>query len=385
LIDRRSLEAMQDTLQQLQSAGAAITGGERVTVGDNAEEAFYVRPALVEAAEQGLTGPEQSLWLERLEREHGNLRAALAWTQSSPEIDVGLRMAAALQRFWWWHGHWSEGRRWLERLLAMVENNTSAVAPKVHAGALRALASLSFFQAQSEADLTRASVLAEQALALYRAIHDLEGVARTLTVVANVASEQGDLSRAEVLYTEALALVRDLGNRSGIASVLTNLAHLAVERKDFARASALYEESETLFRILADTEGRAHAVEALAELDYLQSDFTQATQRYAHSLAIAGSLGDRWMSPICVAGLGLVARSTGRRSHATRLLGAAAGMWTALGVEVNLRPPMVAEYHAALAALRAELGDEAFTAAWTEGENMTLEQAIAYATSTATP
>src|SRR5439155_7571246 len=90
--------------------------------------------ALAEEADPRMRGAEQASWLERLEREHDNLRAALGWTRSSGDAETDLRLNAALWEFFLWHGHLSEGQRWLEAALARRD----AVSVGVRARALNA-------------------------------------------------------------------------------------------------------------------------------------------------------------------------------------------------------------------------------------------------------
>ena len=87
---------------------------------------------LAEDANPELRGPDQLEWLERLEAEHDNMRAALSWAAERKEVEVALRMGGALWWFWWMRGHNSEGRRWLEEALAMDGRGS----PEVRAMAL---------------------------------------------------------------------------------------------------------------------------------------------------------------------------------------------------------------------------------------------------------
>src|SRR5215207_1839591 len=113
---------------------------------------------LAEEAEPRLRGPEDVEWLERLEEEHDNLRAALAWALEREEVELGLRLAGALWMFWEAHGHYSEGRRWLEKALEK-EGRTSAAA---RAKALEAMCSM----ALDQWDLDRGEGAAQEGIAL---------------------------------------------------------------------------------------------------------------------------------------------------------------------------------------------------------------------------
>ena len=184
--------------------------------------------ALAEAAEPALTGPEQGVWLGRLETEHDNLRASLDWTLGSERGDTGLRLAGRLSLFWLIRGHFVEGRAWLERALARSGKELSPERAKALLGAGNL--------ATRQGDLPSAIALHEAALTLHRELGDKRGVAATLDALGLVAQIQGNLTRAAGLLEESLALERGLGNRRGEAGSLHNLALLA-HRQGNLRAS----------------------------------------------------------------------------------------------------------------------------------------------------
>ncbi len=165
------------------------------------------RLALAEEAEPALTGADQDMWLERLEREHDNLRAALRWLRESDDGEAGLRLAAALWRFWHVRGHIGEGRAWLEELLARGPLAAAAAAAAGRAAALNAAGRLA--HAQGEYD--RASTLLTESLALRRAAGDREGAAQALSDLGMMACDANDYARATALLDESLALRRQHG------------------------------------------------------------------------------------------------------------------------------------------------------------------------------
>jgi predicted ATPase len=223
--------------------------GEQETV-RRCHAAHYL--AVAEASASELTGSAQALWLARLDEESGNLRAALQWSleggavPSDGRVELGLRLAGALWRFWHVRGYLSEGQRWLEQLLTRAETAGCGVAPELRATALHGAAVL----ATERGDYARAVVLAEQGLAQRRAMGDRAGMAATLNVRASVAKYQADYARASSLYAEALALYRAMGNSAGMAVSLTNLGNVALDQGDYAYAMTLHEESLAIKRAL---------------------------------------------------------------------------------------------------------------------------------------
>jgi tetratricopeptide (TPR) repeat protein len=365
---------------------------------------------LAEEAEVHLNGPAQAQWLGRLDTEHDNLRAALSWARERGAVEQGLRLAGALWQFWRMHGHLSEGRGWLEGLQAQAESGPVASAVAVRAKAQQGAAVLAWAQA----DYGQATALGESSLELYRAAGDRRGMATALNTLGNVAREQGDFARAAALHQEGLALRRELGDKRGVAISLNNLGNVAQELGDYARAVALYEESLALKRELGDTWGIAGALNNLglvaqelgdparARALYEESlalkrelgdtwgvagalhnlggvaqdlgDYARAAALHAESLRLAQELGDRLLVAVIVEGLAGVAAAQGRARRAARLFGAAEAWRDALGMPP--RSSQRADRDRAAQGARAAVGEAAWTAAWTAGRGLTIEQAI---------
>ncbi len=203
--------------------------------------------ALAEAAEPELTGGAQELWLARLETEHGNLRAALAWAEAQGQIGMGLRIAGALWRFWYTRGSLSEGRAWCERLLAGDSRDAADDDGRWRAKALVGGAGLAYRQG----DFAHAVLLAEEGHTLYGELGDLRGRANALTVLAVIAYDRGDLQRARQMQDDILTIRRALNDPHGTAVALHNLAEIHQKMGDYPRARALFEESLEISRAQA--------------------------------------------------------------------------------------------------------------------------------------
>jgi len=201
--------------------------------------------ALAEEAEPELVGPDQVEWMDRLETEHDNLRAALSWALGSGRIETALRLGGALEWFWKVRGHFVEGGRWLEETLSADEG----VPDLVRAKALCSAGYLAYIQA----DFERARRLLQESLALYRELGDEEGTARSLLYLGWIDIE--DIERARRLLEESLEINRRVGSKRELAMVLHALATMTVETGEQERIRALFEESEALYRESGDIQG----------------------------------------------------------------------------------------------------------------------------------
>jgi non-specific serine/threonine protein kinase len=369
---------------------------------------------LAEAAEPRLTATDSVPWLDRLEREHGNLRAALAWTLENGAAEAGQRLASAVQYFWMFRGYWREGREHLARVLALPG---AAVSPRVRAKALFQAGAMAFHQ--GDFGVTR--VLVEESVAIRRALGDRLEIGWSLNPLGIVAREQGDLAASRALFEEGLAITREALsldrvaiNLYRVAMMLSNLGHTLVWQGDFEAARAAFEESlplareagsrniiaQTLCRLgsLARYQGdfataRARCEEGLAaarefgspremawalhdmgKLACCEGDYAAARAQCGEALAIRQKLGERRWIPQCLEGLAWAAGGEGQLTRAARLLGAAEALREKHGTPPA--PLERADYASSLSAARSGLGDEAFAAAWAEGREMTLEEAV---------
>jgi non-specific serine/threonine protein kinase len=273
--------------------------------------AWYL--ALAERAEAALRGPEQGAWLDRLEREHGNLRAALQWSFLEGSTSAsGMHLAAALQQFWGVRGHLSEGRRWLEGALAHGTPEAAGLRFRILKGAANL--------ALAQADYERATALYEEGLAFCRAQGDPAGIATSLGNLGIVALERGDFARARTLNEEALALHQELGDRGGIASALTSLGIMANDQGDSRRAGAMFERSLALYRALNDPRGIAASLNGLAAVAWDQGDHARARVLYEECLSLFRDVGDQRGIANMLANLGGLAREQGEHERAMALL-----------------------------------------------------------------
>jgi non-specific serine/threonine protein kinase len=279
--------------------------------------------ALAEEAAPQLTGPEQGIWLARLEREHDNLRAALHWAREQEVAELSLRLAGALWRFWYRRGYRSEGREWLRLALALPGPAT----PAVRAMALHGAGLL----AHHQGDEAEAQRLHEASLTLQRELGDSRGIATSLNALGNVALRLGDRARAKTLYAEALDLRRAAGDRWGIASSFNNLGNVAHDQGDLGQAMALYQESLALRRELGDKRDIAASLNNMAGVMSDQGDHAQSTALYSEALALWRELGDLALSAIGLGNLGIEAYKQGNYGRAVALHEDALAIWREVG------------------------------------------------------
>ncbi len=290
-----------------------------------AHAAYYL--SLAEEAEPELRGAAQVEWLERLDAEWANLRAALEWLLRQGELTNGLRLAGALRRFWLVRGYPGEGRGWLERLLERVAAEGVAVPAMARAKALNAAGVLAW----SQGDYARAVTLCEAALALYREGDDTAGMALSLNHLGFVAADQGESGHATELLTESLRLYRRLDDRWGIARTLGDLGVMAAQQGDFAEATRLLEESLPLRRGLGNKRGIAVALSNLGNVAVDQGDYRRATALFEESVVLARELGNKKEIALSLNSLGDVAAAQGEAERAAALYEESLTLFRALG------------------------------------------------------
>jgi predicted ATPase/DNA-binding CsgD family transcriptional regulator len=365
---------------------------------------------LAETAEPHLRGPWQAQWFARLAREHANMRAALTWLRDAGELEAALRLAGALGRFWEALGHLSEGRHWLEELLAAAEPVAMELPPEPLAKAELWAGTLLYWQGEFAA----AGALHERAQQRFAAVGDRSGVAHALLNQGQPAAFQGDLDRAIDLINSSLGHFTALGDRWGIAAAQTGLVNPLLDRGDFERVAAIQAESLPLVRAVGDLDLLAMTLINVGFLACWRGDNDRAEQALQESLALSHQLGERRTAPYTFNLLGQLAWQRGDRAQASswfgdalrlsgdlgnhlavvntlealsglavslaqyrsaaRLLGAVEAVRTAIGAPL---PPVQLPRHEAVAvAARQSLGEAEFASALAAGRALTPEAAI---------
>jgi predicted ATPase/class 3 adenylate cyclase/DNA-binding XRE family transcriptional regulator len=333
-------------------------------------------------------GAEGVAWLGRLEREHDNCRAALAWARERGEVELGLRLAAALSLFWYVRGYFTEGRGWLEALLALAPRAaedragggvgaSSGQVVSVVAQA-KALAMASNFAWVQEDD-TRALAAAEAlALARGRPAGWVEGVA--LATLGNIAWDRGDLERATAYMEEGVAQLLAVDEPVIAATYLARVGGIALDRGDLERARACCEESLAFARRTGADFVAGTALGYLAQLARRQGDLAGAEELGREQLLVWRRLDAPSYLAGGLEGLAVTAAAAAERARverAARLLAAAAALRERVGAPH--RSWGRADIEWAVAEARLTLGEGSWAAAFAAGRALTLEEAIAEA------
>ena len=346
---------------------------ERLEANGEAEAArrehvlLYVR--LTEDARARIHGPEGANVLDRLEAEHGNLRAALFWTIAAGETELALRLSYAAWRLWWMRSHLEEGRTWLERALALPDNGptTAVLRPKTQIAA-------GYF-ARVQGDYARAAELGKEALALAEQFRDAHDASGALHLLSMTATDRGELAEAQSLLETGIAIDRSVDYEHGVAFGLSDLGDVALAQGRLADAAALADEAMAIWRARGDAWSVAWALIGCGRIARAQGDQTRALSLVAEALTGSAKLGDKEIAARGSSELAAIAAERGDLRLAARLYGAVAALREAIGAP--LAPTERAVQEAAVAGIRAGLASGAFAAAWEEGRALSLDQIVA--------
>jgi predicted ATPase/class 3 adenylate cyclase len=351
--------------------------------------------ALATTAQVELEGRSHAAWVERLEHELDNVRAALDWFVSSGRAEDALRMTSALARFWLAHAHVSEARRWLSVALALGDGGVSA---DTRAAALWTAAQLATAQSDWEGavplfeearglyresgrhrdeslalsylsfvalrrdDLGAAASFSDDALRIAREIDDARAESAALMALADVRSAEGDHRTALELYEGAVELRRSLGDPVLVSDAIYNLGLIAFYGDDYTRARTVFEESLGIARSLDETPYIAAAQFMLAELDLLAGD-AGGGARARESLAIYSELEDDRSRARCLALLAGAAALEGSFEEAARLVGASEALRGGAPPDL-FESPILERYEEQI---RTALGEAGFSKLVAEG------------------
>jgi predicted ATPase len=384
--------------EQLVASGEAAALQER-------HADYFLR--LAEEAAIHMFGPERDVWVERLDREEANLRAALAWCKAeSNRVQIGLRLVGALAFYWWMRGSVHEGRAWLE---AMLERTGSSDRSAARGQALYGAGWLAWV----EGDYQAASPRAEEALSIAREAQDKRAIGYAEWLLGYVRMGQRNSAAARTLFEESSTLLKNMGDMWGEANLLYSLGMAAYLSGDRATARTHYEESLRLFQEQGDVFGVTLLVSALeaVALPKSEEETARSLDQQLQPLLSASrdrgmlgmlliNIGESWLHQYgdrqqakmlykqglhlwqdmqrvdnglgivkALAGLAEMAAAQKEAERAGRLFGIADHLLPSASLYRDDLNRRVAE-------ARAHLDVAAFTAGWTAGQAMTVEQAV---------
>lgn len=309
--------------------------------------------------------------LDRVEADLGNIRAALAWFESSGDSTSLLALAGLVAPFWVLRSYRAEGRSWLERGLRMPDADQTS--PAVRARAWHGAASL----ARTQDDRAQAIVFCERGLALYRELGDTLGTAASLNLLGVLARAAGDFAQSTARCDESLALFERIGDLSWISLLQCNLGVLAIWQGDLTRARELLDAALSGYRGLGNQWGTAFTLQALGVVAGEEGDARRAAALLRDSLLLAQGIGAKESQLDAIAGIAALLASQVDADPAARLLGAVEANCQA--IQYAFEAPEAQRYAAAGATAQAALGPEGFAAAWAIGHALPLEAAVAEA------
>jgi predicted ATPase/DNA-binding CsgD family transcriptional regulator len=367
---------------------------------------------LSEESELKLRGAYQQLWLNWLEGEYDNFRAALGWSLQSDQIERGLRVAIPLHQFWMIRSYAEEGLSWLERMLASA---TDSVSPATHANAL---ANASFMTgsrgnlerqieyggeaaavAESAGDKGKAALawalvaqgfglrakgefekgyeVLQRSVLLRRDSGDLYNLGLTLIATGLTAIPLGRFKEARTMLNESIQLLRKLENPYRIAMALNYSGDLARCEEDYALARSHYEESIALLRELNATRDLASALQNLGHVSLHLGDYTRAAELFDESLAYNRELKNQLGIAESLLGFAGLALATSFPTVGVRLLAAAEHIGGQHFTSVWIATQRDYEHYTNLA--RVSLLASVFQVEQAAGQRLSLEQAVALA------
>jgi predicted ATPase/class 3 adenylate cyclase len=333
--------------------------------------------AFAERAPPQLNGPEQLVWLDRMETEQDNLRAALSWSLETSAADpasdsertaVGLRLAQALGGYWYRRGHIPEGRRWLERAINLARDDAGVpLALLTHW-----LGVLLERQGELEAALRRF----ERSLAIWRELGDREQQAKELNCLGFTHRNLGHLDTARSLLEESIAIAREIGSDRRLDPALNNLGQAETEAGNLDRAAQLLREALTLEQKRGDTVGAVIAQHSLAIVSLRAGRIHEASEMLSGTFGYLASSGDTLSLIDAIEVSACIAAELGDGMRAARLAGAAEAIRQQAGTPIQRQDAALLERF--LAPARATIARDAWDAELAAGRALTEQEAITF-------
>jgi tetratricopeptide (TPR) repeat protein len=353
------LETIRDYAREL------LAAHDEETAARDRHAAYYL--AIVDAARIGLIRADMIDWLDRLGREHDNLRAALLRLVEQGDRSGTCRFAWAIWRFWSIRGHIEEGLRSTE--LALVRSGPEA---DVARATLLVVKGLLLFQlGQGE----EAMKFLDECERIARAISNMELTAAALIGGSYNALYHGDIPGAERRLAEGIAVAQSLGDHWMIGTAFNNEANIAMELGDLARAERALADGEIELRQAGAPWDLAVNLGTRATLAQLKGDYQSSLPVFRESLALCERMGDTWCACFSLEGLAGAAAAEGDGARAARVFGAADALRGRVGIPIRMEF-YLKHYERNVAAVRSMLPAGDLAALWAAGRKMTLKQVI---------
>lgn len=326
---------------------------------------------LVHRGFEALDGPNYAGEMERLDDDHDNVRAALVWAESHGESPIGLRLIAAMSRYWVMRGYYQEGRIWSRRILG---TSPSRPTPD-RLEALRAAGWL----ARLQGDPADAAALQAEALAGAEAIGDELNAAGALQELSLIEMHRGNTGLGVTHIERALEMLRKAEQRTPVGPqlvsvALANLGQIALANGDPIRAIAAATEAVERQRALGYTWALGDTLRILGDALFEHRQFRPALDAYGESVTLTENAGDRRFLANALAGLANVAAASHRPTLATHLLAMVSKLRTEIGAGMEIQQRE--RYDRSLKAVNALLPSSTFAAEWNAGESMPLDLVV---------
>ncbi len=327
---------------------------------------FYL--SLAEEAEPFLEGEAANEWLEKLEIEHDNIRAALRWSLKN-DAPTAARIAAAVRAFWIDHSHHGEGFRWCEAALQETENS-------LFEARLKLLATCGNFL-RVRGELEAARKYHERGLAESLKLNNRLLISRNNYGLGVIALLQKDYAAAQNFYQKALAVNRETNEELGIAYSLNSLGDLEMCQGNFSAARALFEECLTRTKKIGSERLLLTVYFNLGMVEFFENSYEAAARIFAETLRIAREMGNKTYVAYSLDGFAALAAEAGNREQSARLSGAAASLRTEIGYKIEPAEEIFREKY--LAQIHRALDEKHFAALYAQGKAMNSDEAAALA------
>lgn len=332
--------------------------------------AYYV--LLAEEAEPFIQAAQSAEWLDRLEEEHDNIRAAMAWALEN-DTPLAFRLAAAVRNFWILHSHLSEGYSWLKAALEADEEPPISLRFKLMNGLGLA--------ARFRGDYETARHAYEKGYAAGIEAGDKKGTAIAGRGLGLVAMQQGDFEASRIYFESGLAISRELDDKFGIAITLSFLGDVCRTENEYAAAQPLYQESVELFREIDNKSALCDALNNLGAAYAAVGDTEKSEPAFREALETARTLGNKITISHSIDGFAALAASRGSDEHAVMLAGAAESVRESIGYKIEPAERAFRERY--LDPVRSRFPKDKFDESTAVGKAMTIDAAIDEALDTA--